>query len=108
MLFRSGAKAVRALMAAVILLLTLTSLSARSNRAHYAAVEVNRFAADPALGFPPGYQILMMESLVTEIHSLSKKVEIVREGEPLPENKSTLRITGVVTDFKPGSRTKRH
>jgi hypothetical protein len=95
------------LLGAGILLLTLTSLSARSTRPHYAAVEVNRFVADPVVGFPPDYQILMMESLITEIHSLSKKIEVVREGEPLPENKSTLRITGVVTGFKLGSRTKR-
>lgn len=88
-------------------LLTLTSMSARSNRAHYAAVEVNRFDAAPTLSFPPDYQILMMESLVKEIHFLSKKIEVVREGEPLPENKPTLRITGVVSGFKPGNRTKR-
>ncbi len=50
----------------------------------------------------------MVADIIREVRRVSKSVEIVREGEPLPENRPILRISGAVIEFKPGSRAKRY
>lgn len=76
--------------------------------APYTVVEVDRFAGEPGVDFPPDYQITLVEDIVRETERVSKAIEIIREGERVPSGRSVMRISGVITQFKPGSRAKRY
>jgi hypothetical protein len=96
-----------------ILLLTLSSAAANifaqtRQTTPYAIVEIDRFVAEQGVGFPPDYQIALVEDIVREIKRVSKSIDIIREGEPLPPGRAAMRISGTITQFKPGSRAKRY
>ena len=76
--------------------------------ATYLVVEVDRFVGEANVAFPADYQIGLVEDLIRELKHTFKSVQIVREGETLPEGKAVLRLTGKVTEFKPGSKVKRY
>jgi hypothetical protein len=77
-------------------------------RTPYAALEIDRFVAESGVDFPVDYQIGVVEDLVRVTKRAFKSVEILREGEPLPQGNPVLRITGQITRFKPGNRAKRY
>src|SRR5215471_11094826 len=70
----------------------------------YTVVEVDRFVANPGVDFPPDYQIALVEDIISETKRASKGIAIIREGEPIPPGRPTLRVSGTITEFKPGSR----
>ena len=74
----------------------------------YTAVEVDRFVGQPGVAFPADYQNALAEEIAREISLAFKTVIIVRQGESVPDGHALLRISGVVTRFKPGSREKRY
>ena len=76
-------------------------------QAPYTAAQVERFVGDGGVDFPVDYQVSLVEDVIRETKGTFKSVEILREGEALPAGKPVLRITGVITRFKPGSRLKR-
>jgi hypothetical protein len=76
--------------------------------ATYFVVEVDRFVAEGGVVFPPDYQITLVEDIIRETKHTFKSVEIVREGEALPDGKAVLRLAGKITEFKPGNRAKRY
>lgn len=76
--------------------------------APYAVVEVERFVAEQGVDFPPDYQIALVEDIIRETKRASKAIEIMREGEAIPRGQAIMRISGTITQFKPGSRAKRY
>jgi Domain of unknown function (DUF4410) len=74
----------------------------------YTAVEIDPFVAQPGVDLPTGYQSTLTEDIAREISVEFKTVIIVRPGEAVPAGHALLRISGVVTRFKPGSPEKRY
>ncbi len=74
----------------------------------YTAVQIDKFVAQPRVDFPPDYQSALAEDIAREISLAFKTVIIVQQGEAVPDGHALLRISGVVTRFKPGSREKRY
>jgi hypothetical protein len=74
----------------------------------YTAVEVDPFVAQPGVDFPADYQSALAGDIAREISLAFKTVIIVRPGQAVPDGHALLRISGVVTRFKPGSREKRY
>jgi hypothetical protein len=94
---------------AILIGISYASVAAEGGQnAPYSTVEIDRFASETGVDFPADYQISLVEDLAREIKRTFKSVDIIREGEPLPQGKGALRITGAVTQFKPGSRAKRY
>jgi hypothetical protein len=88
----------------LISLLCATSFglhAARQPPAPYTAVEVDRFAAAPGVAFPFEYRSALADDIAREISLAFPTVIIVRQGQASPEGRTPLRITGVVTKFKP-------
>jgi hypothetical protein len=83
-------------------------LAQTRGHAPYAHIEVDRFVADQGVDFPPDYQIALVEDIIRETARASKGITILREGEPNPPGRAIMRISGTITEFKPGSRTKRY
>jgi Domain of unknown function (DUF4410) len=79
-----------------------------AKRPPYLAVEIDRFVVENGVNFPIDYQVALVEDIIREMKRAFKSVEVLREGEPLPDGKMVLRITGNVIKYKPGSRAKRH
>lgn len=71
-------------------------------------MEIDRFGVENGVTFPLDHQITLVEEIIHETKRAFKSVEIVREGEPLPNRKTVLRIIGNVSKFKAGSRAKRY
>jgi hypothetical protein len=74
----------------------------------YEYVQVNRFEIAPGVDFPVDYQLAMVEDLVKQLENTKKLSQVMRQGEPLPEGKPVLRITGTVTKFSKGSQAERY
>jgi Domain of unknown function (DUF4410) len=80
--------------------------AARQPPAPYTAVEVDRFTANPGVTYPFENRSALADDIAREISLAFPTVIIVRQGEASPEGHARLRITGVVTEFKPGSTAK--
>jgi hypothetical protein len=94
----------------VTLCLTLFIIGAglKGAPAPYTAVEVYPFATSSGVAFPAEDQSALAEDIAREISVAYETVVIVRPGEIAPTGRPVLRISGVVTRFKPGSRTERY
>jgi hypothetical protein len=94
---------------AILIGISYASVAAEGGQnAAYSTVEIDRFVSEAGVDFPADYQISLVEDLARELKRTFKSVDIIREGEPPQQGKGALRITGVVTQFKPGSRAKRY
>ena len=86
-------------------------LCAGLNAAHlpapYSAVEVDRFVPQGGVAFPADYQNALADDTAREISLAFPTVLIVRQGQPAPYGHALLRISGVVSRFKPGSGAKK-
>ncbi len=75
--------------------------AARQPAAPYTAVEVDRFTTAPGVAFPFENRSALADDIAREISLAFPTVIIVRQGEASPEGHTPLRITGIVTKFKP-------
>jgi hypothetical protein len=75
--------------------------------APYMAVEIDKFVAAPGVAFPTDYQSALVEDIAHEVSLAFETVIITRQGDAAPYGHAVLRISGTVTDFKPGNRRKR-
>lgn len=74
--------------------------------APYTAVEIDPFVPAPNVDFPREYQSALVDDIARELSVEFPTVMILRQGDRAP-SEAALRISGTVTEFKPGSRTKR-
>jgi hypothetical protein len=74
--------------------------------APYSAVEIDPFLPAPRVDFPREYQSALVDDIARELSVEFPTIMILRQGDGAP-NQPVLRISGTVTEFKPGSRTKR-
>jgi hypothetical protein len=75
--------------------------AARQPPVPYTAVEVDRFVSAPGVAFPTDSQSGLAEDIAREISLAFETVAMVRQGEAAPHGRALLRISGVVTRFKP-------
>lgn len=92
----------------IALLLACCLQGAAQPSISFTAVEVDKFVAARGVAFPADYQAALADDLAREISIAFPTVIIVHQGEPAPYRHALLRISGVVTRFKPGSQIKRH
>lgn len=74
--------------------------------ARYSAVEIDPFVAAPQVHFPREYQSALLDDIAREVSVEFPTLMILRQGDRAP-GQPALRISGTITDFKPGSKTKR-
>jgi len=75
--------------------------------AFYTAVEVDRFVPVRGVEFPFDYRTALMEDIARETSHALITVIILHEGETPPDGRAVLRVSGLIENFKPGSRPKR-
>jgi Domain of unknown function (DUF4410) len=90
-----------------MLLVSVRGPSAAAQPGPYSAIEVDRFVPAPTVAFPADYQSALVDDLAREA-SLKFQSIILREGQSAPSGYVVLRISGRVTRFKPGNKTKRY
>ena len=73
----------------------------------YQYVQINRFAVEQGLDFPPDYQLTIDEDLNKVLWKI-KGIKVLREGEPLPQSEPVLVVTGTITKFKKGNQAARY
>ena len=74
----------------------------------YQYVQINRFAVEQGLDFPPDYQLTIDEDLNKELWKIKGMKQVLREGEPLPQSEPVLVVTGTITKFKKGNQAARY
>lgn len=74
--------------------------------APYSAVEIDPFNPAPQVDFPREYQSALVDDIARELSVEFSTVMILRQGDRATGER-VLRIRGTVTEFKPGSSTKR-
>ncbi len=92
---------VRIFALAAVIFAAVPGLNAAPPPVPYAAVEVDRFVAAPGVAFPTDYQAALAENIAREISLAFQTVIIVRAGDAALQGRALLRISGVVTRFKP-------
>lgn len=96
--------------AALVLMTSATAEKKSGNTANkkYQYVQVNRFDVQPGVDFPLDYQLTIVEDLNKEIGKIKGVKQVLRDGEPLPEEQPVLLITGTITKYKKGNQAERY
>ncbi|HYG80273.1 MAG TPA: DUF4410 domain-containing protein [Pyrinomonadaceae bacterium] len=75
----------------------------------YQNIEVVKFDIQEGVNFPPESRDVIMAQVVEELKELKKFTQVSNVGETVPEGAGpTVRLTGTITKYKPGSRAKRY
>ena len=75
----------------------------------YQNIEVVKFEIQEGVNFPPESRDVIMSQVVEELKQLKKFTQVSNVGETVPEGAgSTVRLSGTITKYKPGSRAKRY
>mgnify|MGYP001591770093 CR=1 FL=1 len=97
---------------AVALAASLTVSVAEEGKAAkgtYRCIEVTKFSVAEGVQFPPEYQISLVEDLVRQLENAKRFTQVLRPGEVAADQDiPTLRLTGIITEYKAGSRAKRY
>jgi hypothetical protein len=73
----------------------------------YSAVEIDRFVPVTGVPFPFEYRTALVENIARELSVEFPTVMIVHQESKPPAGQPLLRVSGIITEFKPGNRTKR-
>ena len=79
----------------------------RPETAPYLAVEVDRFVPAPGVAFPVDYRTTLVDDIAREISVEFPAVILLRQGDAEATGQRVLRVSGKITEFKPGNRVKR-
>jgi Domain of unknown function (DUF4410) len=82
-------------------------LNAASPPQPYTAVQIDRFVPAAGIAFPFEYRTALVENIAREMSVEFPTVIIVRQDSPAPAGQPLLRVSAVITEFKPGNRAKR-
>ena len=75
----------------------------------YQNIEVVRFDIQEDTKFPAESRDVIMSQVVEELKQLKKFKQVSNTGETVAQDAGpTVRLTGVITKYKPGSRAKRY
>jgi hypothetical protein len=76
---------------------------------HYQNIEVADFDVKEGVKLPPDYIKPMMDEIVSRLGDMKKFKRVLRPSDtPADSAAPSLKLTGTVTEFKAGSRTKRY
>ncbi len=90
------------------LVATATLAKDKINKDKYQYVEVSRFDTATGVDFPVDYQVTVMEDLVKQLEKSKKFKQVLRAGEEAPDAGVVLKVTGTITEYKPGNRATRY
>jgi hypothetical protein len=91
------------------LLLSSSGTAQKSARNRYHVIVVELFTVQDGVDFPLDYLATMQEELMTQVKKDKVFTEVLRPGEKPSDPKAPIiQLDGVVTEFHPGSRTKRY
>lgn len=75
----------------------------------YESIEIVKFDIQEGVKFPPESRDVIMAQVVEELKQLKKFKQVANTGETVTEGAGpTVRLTGTITKYKPGSRAKRY
>lgn len=78
-------------------------------RGKYNVVQITKFDVKEGVPFPPDHAVTLTEDLIKELTATGKFKEVLREGEkPTVADAKVLKVSGTITEYKPGSRAKRY
>ena len=81
--------------------------SALQNKYH--VIQVEDFAVQPGVDFPPNYLVSLPQQLVQRLKDSKKFTQVLAAGEkPSQEDAAVMGLSGTVTGYDPGSRGKRY
>ena len=79
--------------------------AAAQTPAPYTAVEIDPFLPAPHVDFPREYQSALVDDIARELSVEFPTLMVLRQGDRA-SGEPVLRISGTITEFKPGSRAK--
>ena len=86
-----------------------TAKATDSFKNKYQNIDVVRFDIAEGINFPPESRDVIMAQIIEELKQLKKFKQVSNTGETLPEGIGpTVRLSGTITKYKPGSRAKRY
>lgn len=98
----------KVLLSAAVLCVLVVGLKAdRPPLVPYNAIEVDPFGANPGVGLPPAYETAIADDIARQASIEYRTIMVLHQGDPPPTGARVLRVTGRVTRFTPGNRTKR-
>ena len=74
----------------------------------FQSIEIVRFSIEPELGLPDDYLVALENELAEQLRRIKNCQLVVRETGQVNPPEPVLRLTGVVKQFEPGSRSKRY
>ena len=86
-----------------------TANASGSVKNKYQNIEVVRFDIKEGVNFPPESRDVIMAQVIEELKQLKKFNQVSNMGETIPDGAgTTVRLSGTITKYKPGSRAKRY
>jgi hypothetical protein len=102
-------KRVYVLLAVVSLLVAAAGAQGQVEKGKYRFIEVVRFDNAAGVEFPADRQVTLVEDLVKQLEGTKKFEPVLRSGEkPSNTSAAVVRLTGTITQYKPGSRAARY
>jgi hypothetical protein len=91
------------------LLIASASAEDKAVKGKYLGIEVTKFDVQEGIQFPAEFQVSLVEDLVEELENMKKFKQVLRPGEqPSDASAPALKVTGIITEYKAGSRAKRY
>ena len=81
--------------------------SAENNRKQYQAIEIQQFNVKDGIKFPDDYLTSLNNDLQDQLQKLNTFNVRMMESSEGASNQNTMRITGQITEYHPGSKTAR-
>ncbi len=81
--------------------------SAENNRKQYQSIEVQQFDVKDGIKFPDDYRTSLQNDLQDQLQKLNTFNVRMMENSEAASDQKTMRITGQITEYHPGSKTAR-
>ncbi len=82
---------------------------AKTHKNKYDRIEIGAFEIEKGVEFPENYLTTLMGELAAQLQETRKFKQVSREGEGEAKSEApAIRLTGKITEFKPGNRALRY
>ena len=81
--------------------------SAENNRKQYQAIEIQQFDVKAGIQFPDDYRMSLQNDLQDQLQKLNTFNVRLMESSEAASDQKTMRITGQIIEYHPGSKTAR-
>src|SRR5574339_1099678 len=97
----------RILLLLLVLLCVGMIASAENNRTQYQAIEIQQFDVKSGIQFPDDYRTSLQNDLHVQLQKLNTFTVRISEDPQAALDQKTMRITGQIVEYHPGSKTAR-